>query len=80
MEFQEKLFLRFSYLYYNDIDIPAYYFAAVHFKMEDLVEQYVRETIEYRTDLTEDTIPTILRLNGVTGFDSSGKANKIVSR
>ena len=51
-----------------------YSFAGVHFKLEDLVEQYVRETIEYRTELTEDTIPTILRLEGVTGFDSSGKA------
>ena len=42
--------------------------------MEDLVEQYVRETIEFRTKLTEDTLPTIIRLKGVTGFDSSGKA------
>ena len=44
--------------------------------MEDLVEQYVRETIEYRTDLTEDTMRKIriLRLRAVTGFDGSGKA------
>ena len=42
--------------------------------MEDLVEQYARETIEFRTNLTEDTIPTKIFLEGVTGFDGSGKA------
>ena len=51
-----------------------YPFAGVHFKMEDLIEQYVRETIEYRTDLTEATIPIILYLIAVCGFDGSGKA------
>ena len=69
-------YIRLSAIFYSVTTsaFTYYSFAGVHFKLEDLVEQYVRETIEYRTELTEDTIPKILRLEGVEGFDSSGKA------
>ena len=57
------------YSRFKGIEMDLFIFTGIRYKMRDVIEKHVQETIQFRTTLRGDEIPAIMYVDGCSGLD-----------